>query len=163
MRYYATRTPEIPVHCNGQVLSWPGRQIGEGMVMVNEAANPKLAACIDRKIAAGAGGDIRQVTEAEYAEWQKKIAANPLFVPRDRESISGSGGANPTSQVRGTSGVQASPPGPSSSGAAASRPAARAVADDDPPAPAAPAAAVSAPTPPRPAPRAAIPTRKIGS
>ena len=138
MRYFATQTPRFPLHCGGgQTIRWPNFGDGiEGMVPVNPLARggPVVIACLERCIAEGTGGGIREVTAAEYEEWQKKTQGQPTWKPRPDEF---SGGGPIRDSVAAS--VRKSSPAP----------AAVPAATEPPPAPVAP--------PPAPAPAPAAP------
>lgn len=148
MRFFATRTPTISLYCkNGKTVRWP-QGGGQGMVAVPPHETEVLE-CLDRSIARGTGGEIREVTGEEFEAWQKKTWDQPRFPVRERESISHSG-ATPTSVVQGTSGVPS--PSPTPTPAATAEP-----SQPQAPRPAPAAADLAAP---KVAPR--VPLRKLG-
>ena len=106
--------------------------------------------CLDRCIATGRGGDIREVTRDEYEGWAKNSAGLPRVYKPERESFGGSV-PTPTSSVKGTSNVRSSsPPGEVEVAVPA------AVAESKPAAQPGPAVPTTRATP-------VIPTRKQGA
>lgn len=104
MRYFASRTPQVSLFCSkGKTVRWPGTT--EGMIAVPPGETIVLE-CLDTSIANETGGEIREVTEAEYVAWEKKTRGQPRFNQPEREHF-GSYHAPPTSTVPGTSGVTA--------------------------------------------------------
>jgi hypothetical protein len=92
MRYFVTGTPDISVYCaNGAVVKWR-RYAGseEGWYSTDDPEEIKaLENCIEKKI----GGDIREATQAEFAEWQKKTAGSPVY-RAEREHLEPSKGTS---------------------------------------------------------------------
>lgn len=104
MKYFASKTPSVSLYTSaGPVLKWPSPGGGEGMIEVDETkkANASIVEALSTCIETGRGGDIREVTEEEYRDWQKKTQGLGQVVRR-REEFSG-GVAAPTDRGRSPS------------------------------------------------------------
>jgi len=85
MRYFESRTPSIRVHAGGgEVVQW---LTVDGEVGWFSSDKPSVLKSLEKCIAAGIGGVIREIPQAEYEDAVKKAKGRPVW-RRDREMLS---------------------------------------------------------------------------
>ncbi len=110
MRFFATRTPEIPIYCskNGKTLKFKRVEEFLGILKLDSESQADEIACIEACIKQHIGGEIFVIDEAEY----EKKTTNQPWQPRSRESI---GGPNTASDTLNAPRLAPAPPAQASS------------------------------------------------